>query len=117
MKCIEVISIPVSNQEKAKAFYLKLGFSILAETSFAEGRQWIQLGLPGAQTSITLVNWFPQMPAGCMQGLVIDTSDIKDAVDKLNEQGIAVDTVDDTPWGKFASFRDPDGNTLSLHQK
>lgn len=117
MKAIELISIPVKDQERAKDFYLKLGFDLLVETPFGDHSKWIQMGLPGREPSITLVNWFDAMPPGCIQGLVISTDDIAAEIERLKTMGIEAGSIDETPWGKFATVKDPDGNALSLHQK
>ena len=116
MKAISIISIPVTDQEAAKQFYLKLGFKILVEAPF-ETQKWIQLALPGQEAvSITLVNWFPNMPAGSVNGFVIHTDDLDKDIEELTAKGIIVGKIDETPWGKFAAVTDPDGNRLSLHQ-
>src|ERR1700694_3387669 len=116
MKAISIISIPVTDQESAKQFYLKLGFKILVEAPF-EPQKWIQLPLPGQEAiSITLVNWFPNMPAGSVNGFVIHTDDLDKDIEGLTAKGIAIGKIDETPWGKFAAVTDPDGNRLSLHQ-
>jgi len=58
MKGIEVISIPVTDQQTAKAFYEKIGFQLIIEAPMGDGNTWVQLGIPGQATSISLVNWF-----------------------------------------------------------
>jgi predicted enzyme related to lactoylglutathione lyase len=130
MKAIEVISIPVSSQEKSKEFYLNLGFQVLIEASMGNGQSWVQLGLSNQSTSISLVSWWPykevEMRPGSFQGLILETEDIEKEVRQLKTKGIEVSKIpghkqtsdiDDTPWGKFAHFKDPDGNGFSLHQK
>lgn len=117
MKKIEVISIPVTDQERSKLFYQQLGMVILAEAPFAEGQRWVQLGFPGQDASVTLVTWFPKMPAGCIQGLVIKTDDLEKDIADLTAKGVTIGDVEQTPWGKFLSVKDPDGNALSLHQE
>lgn len=117
MKAITIISVPVTDQQKAKAFYLNIGFNLIIEAPMGESGLWIQLGLPNNGVSITLVNWFPKMSPGSMQGLVIETEDIEKERNGLLSKGITVSAVDNTPWGKFASFEDPDGNGLTLHQQ
>jgi catechol 2,3-dioxygenase-like lactoylglutathione lyase family enzyme len=112
MNNIEIISIPVTDQQRAKEFYLKLGFTLITEAPFEGDKKWIQLGLPGGGPSITLVTWFKNMPAGCINGLVINTKDIGKELEILKSNGITVGTIDDTPWGKFAAVEDPDGNRL-----
>ena len=116
MKAIEIISIPVTDQQAAKAFYLKIGFEILVEANF-EKQTWIQMAFPGSPVSITLVNWFLEMPAGSVRGLVIKTDDLDKDIADLKAKGLEVGNVDTTPWGRFATVKDPDGNALSLHAK
>lgn len=117
MKNITIISVPVTNQERAKEFYLKFGFKLIEEAPFGPDQKWIQLGLPGTETTITLVNWFKEMPAGCLRGFVIASEDLNNEIKELNSKGIETGKIDDTPWGKFVSVKDPDGNVWSLHQK
>lgn len=116
MISIEIISIPVTDQARAKEFYQKLGFQLLVEAPFEGDAKWVQLSFPGSGVSITLVTWFDNMPAGCINGLVIKTDDIAKYIEDLTAKGITVGQIDQTPWGKFASVTDPDGNRLSLHQ-
>nr|WP_068889198.1 VOC family protein [Pedobacter panaciterrae] len=116
MKSIEIISIPVTDQQKAKEFYLQLGFEIIVEAPFEGDKKWIQMGFPGSPVAITLVTWFDNMPAGCINGLVIKTDDLDKDKAELTAKGIEVGDIDQTPWGLFATVKDPDGNRLSLHQ-
>jgi predicted enzyme related to lactoylglutathione lyase len=116
MKSIEVISVPVSDQQKSKDFYLKLGFEVIIESQMGPDQTWLQMGFPGAPVSITLVNWFRKMPPGSMQGLVLKTEDIAAEVEALEAKGVKVAPIDQTPWGKFAEITDPDGNTMTLHE-
>jgi predicted enzyme related to lactoylglutathione lyase len=116
MKSIEIISIPVTNQLQSKEFYLQLGFEVIVEAPFEGDKKWIQMGFPGSPISITLVTWFDNMPAGCINGLVIKTDDLDKDITELTAKGITVGEIDQTPWGRFAAVKDPDGNRLSLHQ-
>lgn len=116
MTTIEIISVPVTDQLASKDFYIKIGFQLIVEAPMGNGDTWVQLGLPGQSTSITLVNWFKDMSPGSMQGLVLKTQDIEKEVADLKAKGIEVKPIDNTPWGRFASFSDPDGNGLTLHQ-
>lgn len=116
MQKVGLISVPVTDQQKAKEFYLKMGLTLVAENPFGEGL-WIQLSFPAGGAEITLVNWFDDMPAGCLRGFTISCVDIQDDIKKLNANGITTGKIDETPWGKFASVTDPDGNKWSLHQR
>lgn len=117
MKSLEIISIPVTNQQRAKQFYIDLGFTVIVEAPFEGDKTWIQLGLPGnTGLSLTLVTWFDNMPPGCINGLVIKTDNLEQDKQALSDKGISTDNIDQTPWGKFMSVTDPDGNRLSLHE-
>jgi len=118
MNKIELISVPVTDQQKAKDFYVNvLGFSILMEGPFGNNQMWIQLGLPGTETSIALVNWFEKMTPGCLQGLIIETADIELERQRLLAKGVTVGDIRVEPWGKFLQLEDGDGNQWSFHQK
>ncbi len=114
---IAVVSIPVQDQARARDFYRdKLGFIVLAEHPgvMGPGRDWIMLGAPGGGSSITLVNWFDTMPAGSLRGLVIHTKDVDAEHRRLREAGVALDEIKTESWGRFATFRDSEGNGLVL---
>jgi predicted enzyme related to lactoylglutathione lyase len=108
MKSVEVMMIPVKDRQKAKEFYLKLGFEIIIEAPDPHGETWIQMGLPGGGTSISLASF---------QATVCDTDDIEKEIEVLKTEGIEAGKIDSTPWGKFAWLKDLDGNALCLHQK
>ncbi|MBE0690021.1 MAG: VOC family protein [Anaerolineae bacterium] len=116
---ISVISLPVTDQQRAKAFYVdKLGFTLLSESPFEQGGQtltWIQLAPPDAKTSITLVTWFPHLKPGGSD-MVLETSDLDADVAQLRAKGVEVEAPFATPWGEFAAFSDSEGNHWSLHQ-
>lgn len=115
---IEIISIPVTDQDRSKAFYSEiLGFKLLHDAEFAEGMRWVHLTPSDeAQTSITLVHWFDAMPAGSCQGLILLTEDLEEAHAELTAKGLEMEAIQEQPWGKFAGFKDPDGNGWSLRQ-
>ena len=108
MKAIEIIIIPVTDQQRAKEFYIKLGFQVLVEAPADHGQTWIQLGLPDRGTSIALMKF---------HGIIIETEDISREIKELSQKGIEAGKTDTQPWGKFAWFKDVDGNGLCLHQK
>lgn len=108
MKSTEIIMLPVKDRQKAKEFYLKLGFEVIAEAPMPEGDTWIQMGLPGCETYISLAGF---------HGLICETADIEEEVEEFKAKGIEVGKIDDTPWGKFAWLKDLDGNCLCLHEK
>ncbi len=108
MKSVEIIMIPVKDRQRAKEFYLKLGFQIVVEATDPHGDAWIQMGLPNSNTTISLASF---------QGIICETENIEEEIKHLETKGIEVGKIDDTPWGKFAWLKDLDGNSLCLHQK
>ena len=116
---IEVISIPVSDPDRAKTFYSDtLGFDCLADEQFAPGQRWIQLAPEGASnTSIALTTWLEDFPPGSVRGLILEVRDLDECRVELTHRGMEFDgEVDETPWGRFLAFADPDGNRWSLHE-
>lgn len=109
---LEVVSVPVSDQDRAKAFYMDvLGFELRSDQSMGEQMRWVQLAPPGGSASITLVTWFPTMPAGSLKGLVLATEDIRATYAELAARGLRWNgEIEEAFWGTFATFDDPDGN-------
>src|SRR5215470_1490940 len=111
---VQLLSVPVTDQDRAREFYVDtLGLDLIADTSMADQR-WVQVGPAGAATSITLVTWFDQMPAGSLSGLVLQTKDIDGDCARLRAAGVELEGPRDAPWGRHAILRDPDGNGLVL---
>jgi catechol 2,3-dioxygenase-like lactoylglutathione lyase family enzyme len=108
MKAVEIIMIPVADQQKAKTFYEKLGFHVIVEAPMGNGETWLQMGLPNGDTTISLAR---------LQGVILETDDIAKETERLAGVGINGGKTDDTPWGKFMWLKDEDGNSLCLHQK
>ncbi len=112
---VQLFSLPVADQDRARDFYVEtLGFTLVSDTEMAPGMRWVQVAPPGSQTSITLVTWFPTMPAGSVKGTVLETDDLDGDVARLESLGVAVGEIDSQPWGRFATFDDPDGNGIVL---
>ena len=115
---LDVVSIPVSDQEASRAFYVdRLGFRVLFDEPFGPGR-WLQLAPPDSPCSIALVTWFDQMPPGSAHGHVLTTPDVGRDFALLSERGVPFDgpPVED-PYGTHAEFTDPDGNRWVLLQE
>jgi catechol 2,3-dioxygenase-like lactoylglutathione lyase family enzyme len=115
---VKVISVPVSDQERAKAFYVdKLGFALSRDDDSVPGIRWVQVTPQSGGTSLTLVNWFETMPAGSLQGLVLGLTDLQHDCDELAASGVEfAQALQEQPWGAEAVIRDPDGNTIVLQQ-
>jgi catechol 2,3-dioxygenase-like lactoylglutathione lyase family enzyme len=117
MKTVEIISVPVANQEEAKQFYTeKVGFQLLFEGNTPDGGKWIQVGLPDDQVTFTLVSGEPHASPGSLKGTIIATKDIQQDVTFLRKNGVKTEDVQEFPHGQIASFSDPDGNQWVLRQ-
>jgi catechol 2,3-dioxygenase-like lactoylglutathione lyase family enzyme len=116
---VQIVSVPVSDQDRAKAFYVDfLGFDLLEDTPFDSGMRWVQVAPKASTASLTLVTWFESMPPGSLQGLVVATDDIHATYDELSAKGVPFDfPPTEQPGGLQAVFRDPDGNGLVLWER
>jgi catechol 2,3-dioxygenase-like lactoylglutathione lyase family enzyme len=108
MKSLEIIMIPVKDQQKSKEFFLKLGFQVIVEAPMGDGETWLQMGFPGSNATISLASF---------QGIICETENIENEIAELKLKGIEVGKIDATPYGKFAWLKDLDGNSFCLHQK
>jgi hypothetical protein len=72
------------------------------------GETWVQIGLPGCETSFSLAGF---------QGIICETDHIEKEIKELEAKRVQEGKIDDTPWGKFAWLKDIDRNSLCLHQK
>jgi catechol 2,3-dioxygenase-like lactoylglutathione lyase family enzyme len=117
---VEVMSVPVSDQDRARAFYTDvLGFTLEMDTEFAGGgMRWVMLRPPGGGTAITLVNWFDEMTPGWLRGSVLGCDDIEQTAASLRQAGVSFNEDDsaEAPWGRYLTFADPDGNGWVLQQ-
>jgi catechol 2,3-dioxygenase-like lactoylglutathione lyase family enzyme len=114
---IPVVSVPVSDQDRSLEFYVGvLGLELLSDSPMGPMR-WVQLAPHGSGSSLTLVTWFPTMPAGSLKGLVLETDQLDEDVEAIRAKGVTVEGVQDAPWGRVATFDDPDGNGIVLRDR
>src|SRR5215469_2959878 len=116
---LALVSLPVADQDRSIAFFQdKLGFEVRRDAQMGSGgSRWVEIAPPGAQTSITLVTWFEKMPPGCVQGLVLNTSDIGTVRARLERLGVPSSEVKSAPWGRYLTLNDPDANGLVIVQE
>jgi catechol 2,3-dioxygenase-like lactoylglutathione lyase family enzyme len=112
---LELIPIPVSDVDRAKAFYSdKLGFHVDHDTSPVNGVRIIQLTPPGSACSIVIgkgLGEIDKMVPGSIKALHLVVADVRKARDMLIERGVEVGGIDEHPMGiKFVAFNDPDDN-------
>lgn len=115
---VQVVSVPVSDPDRAKDFYVNvLGMELLQDMKMDESMRWVQVSPKGSDASITLVTWFPSMPAGSLKGLVLETHDMEATVAEIAARGFAIESeIDEQAWGRFVTFDDPDGNGIVLRE-
>ncbi|OXM65895.1 glyoxalase [Amycolatopsis vastitatis] len=112
---LQKLTIPVADQDKAKAFYVDtLGFEVRNDTPLPMGNnaRWIEVAPAGGQASFVLCNWMPDAPH--VVNVMLQTKNTDADVESLRQAGLTVDDPMQTPWGKQATFSDPDGNTFVL---
>lgn len=114
---LEVVQIPVSDVDRAKAFYTeKVGFHADHDQRVNEGLRFVQLTPPGSACSIAIGEGLTDAAPGSVRGLQMVVSDIHAAHDELQARGVDVSEVQVAPWGSFVFFADPDGNTWAVQQ-
>ena len=113
----EILSVPVSDQQRAKDFYRDvLGFALIREEPMGPDMSWIQLAPVGQNVTIALVTWFEHMKPGGLQGVMVNTEDIDAEHALLRSRGLDIGEIKQETWGRYAMFTDPDGNGWILRQ-
>ena len=128
---LEVVAVPVSDVDRAKAFYAeKLGFDLDHDTKISEDYHVVQLTPPGSGCSIVVGKGLMDMTPGSLKGLQLVVKDIRAARAQLVERGMEVGEVqvvgasgprpardgEDLDNVGFVFFSDPDGNGWALQQ-
>jgi catechol 2,3-dioxygenase-like lactoylglutathione lyase family enzyme len=113
---LELVALPVSDVDRAKAFYVQAGFVADHDHVVGDDLRFVQLTPPGSACSIAIGRGVTEMTAGSVKGLQVVVDDIEAAHDALVERGIDVSDVQDFPWGRFVFFSDPDGNGWAVQQ-
>ena len=107
---LEVAFLPVSDVDRTKDFYTKIGFNPDHDQSPMEGIRFVQMTPPGSHCSIAfgegIVDGTPPNPGT----LMLCVSDINAARQQLLDAGVEASEVDEQAWGHFVYFDDPDGN-------
>jgi predicted enzyme related to lactoylglutathione lyase len=114
---IELIAVPVSDVERAKAFYVEqAGFNLDHDHTVSDDMRFIQLTPPGSACSITIGKGISDKPPGSVGGLQMVVDDIEAAKAELDGRGLDAGDIHDFPWGRFLFFSDPDGNGWAVQQ-
>jgi catechol 2,3-dioxygenase-like lactoylglutathione lyase family enzyme len=114
---LELVAIPVTDVDRAKAFYTeKAGFNADHDYTVSDEIRFVQLTPPGSACSIAVGKGLVDMAPGSAAGLQLVVEDINAARDELTARGVEVGEVQDFPWGRFVFFADPDGNRWSVQE-
>ena len=126
---LEVVVVPVSDVDRAKAFYSdQLGFHVDHDRKIGEGQRIVQLTPPGSGCSVVIGEGVvAAMPPGSLKGLQLVVNDVTKARAELAGRGVDVSEVqvlgeNPTPMPDpldnvgFCFFSDPDGNTWGVQQ-
>ena len=114
---LELMQVPVSDVERAKAFYTeKAGFTLDMDADVGGGVRFVQLTPPGSPASIAIGAGLTTMAPGSVEGLQLVVTDIEAARAELAGRGVEVSEVQVYPWGSFVFFSDPDGNGWAVQQ-
>jgi predicted enzyme related to lactoylglutathione lyase len=114
---IELVAIPVSDTDRAKAFYVnQVGFIADHDHRVSDSVRFVQLTPPGSACSIVLGDGMTDMPPGSQRGVQIVVADVDAAQKQLRGNGVETSEIDEQDWGRFVYFSDPDGNTWALQE-
>jgi catechol 2,3-dioxygenase-like lactoylglutathione lyase family enzyme len=114
---LELVAIPVSDVDRAKAFYTdQVGFNADHDFTVSEQLRFVQLTPPGSACSIALGKGVVQGTPGSVKGLQLVVADADAARAELAGRGVEVTEVQDLPGGRFVFFEDPDGNRWSVQE-
>jgi catechol 2,3-dioxygenase-like lactoylglutathione lyase family enzyme len=127
---LELVVLPVSDVDRAKAFYERAGFAVDVDHQANEQFRIVQVTPPGSACSICFGTGISSAEPGSYKGLHLVVADLPAAVAALNERGVIVSAPfhygaegqapgldpERRKYQSFASFDDPDGNTWLLQE-
>jgi catechol 2,3-dioxygenase-like lactoylglutathione lyase family enzyme len=114
---LELITLPVSDIDRAKAFYAEAaGFIAEHDHEVGDDLRFVQLTPPGSACSIAFGKGLTDATPGSVRGLQLVVDDAEAAREELAARGVPVSDVQDFPWGRFVFFADPDGNAWAIQQ-
>ena len=116
---LELVPLPVSDVDRAKAFYQQAGFALNVDVAPRPGMRVVQFTPPGSACSIvfgTGMGELTDMKPGSVKGIHLVVADINETRDALAKRSITVGAVRDVGGVKYVEFRDPDGNLWLLQE-
>jgi catechol 2,3-dioxygenase-like lactoylglutathione lyase family enzyme len=114
---IEVVTVPVSDPDVAKQFYVdRLGFTLDHDQTVSEEIRFVQVTPPGSACSLAFGRGLSAMAPGSLSAVMMVVDDADAARAELLDAGVQASEVDQQVWGRFVTFEDPDGNRWTLQQ-
>jgi catechol 2,3-dioxygenase-like lactoylglutathione lyase family enzyme len=118
---LELVPIPVSDVDRAKAFYVdKVGFHLDHDVEPGNGMRIVQLTPPGSACSIVIgtgMGDITAMTPGMIKAIHLVVADVSKTRDLLISRGVEVGEISDAGGGiKYVGFSDPDGNSWLLQE-
>jgi catechol 2,3-dioxygenase-like lactoylglutathione lyase family enzyme len=113
---LELIAVPVTDVDRAKDFYTRIGFNADHDHQVADDMRFVQLTPPGSACSIAIGTGIIDTTPGSVAGLQLVVTSADEARAHLLEQGVEGSDIQGFPWGRFVFFADPDGNRWSIQQ-
>lgn len=120
IKLVKFVSVPTRDQERALKFWTEqVGFRVATDQPMGPGQRWIELAIPGAETGLVLftpeghedrIGSFFNGSFGC--------DDVDYTYRQMSANGVEFEgEPQKQPWGTYAKFKDPDGNTFVLSSR
>jgi catechol 2,3-dioxygenase-like lactoylglutathione lyase family enzyme len=119
---LEVVPIPVTDVDAAKAFYTeRVGFQLDHDVRPNEGMRVVQLTPPGSACSVVLGEGLPLGEPGSVKGVQLVVDDVDAVREALAGRGVPVSEVqllgpEGTPGSRYVFFEDPDGNLWAVQE-
>jgi catechol 2,3-dioxygenase-like lactoylglutathione lyase family enzyme len=119
---LEVVPIPVSDVDAAKAFYTdKVGFNPDHDLRPNDGMRVVQMTPPGSPCSVVIGEGLPLGDPGSVKGVQLVVEDVDTVREELAGRGVAVGDVqqlgpEGSPGSRFCFFEDPDGNGWAVQE-
>lgn len=114
---IELIFVPVTDVDRAKEFYVRIGFHADHDQRPTPDIRFVQLTPPGSACSIAIGEGLGiDLEPGRQNTIQVVVPDADAALAQLREAGVEAQGVHDLDWGRFVTFDDPDGNSWTLQQ-
>jgi len=123
---LELVLVPVTDVDRAKAFYSEqLGFTLDVDHHPSDDFRVVQMTPPGSACSISVGKGITKAPPGTTEGLHLVVTDIEKARAELVERGVDVSEIfhfgadgqasgphpERSDYGSYIAFSDPDGNS------